>query len=172
MKKVVNLIVLMCLIFTLVTFFESIMQLMMGQKSDLNVHILNHLSYSFIGALSITLVKYANRKKFVLNILIPYIVNVPLMLLSIYITSLYMSMPDTAYRDAMFVFTVAFIIIGLIIEWKKIIFVSIVNRNNKMKQPLNHYLLCCNSFEYFIHLKYNFIKCDFSNNNSNREFVF
>lgn len=119
MKKVVNLIVLMCLIFTLVTFFESIMQLMMGQKSDLNVHILNHLSYSFIGALSITLVKYANRKKFVLNILIPYIVNVPLMLLSIYITSLYMSMPDTAYRDAMFVFTVAFIIIGLIIEWKK-----------------------------------------------------
>ena len=119
MKKVVNLIVLMCLIFTLVTFFESIMQLMMGQKSDLNVHILNHLSYSFIGALSITLVKYANRKKYVLNILIPYIVNVPLMLLSIYITSLYMSMPDTAYRDAMFVFTVAFIIIGLIIEWKK-----------------------------------------------------
>ena len=119
MKKVVNLIVLMCLIFTLVTFFESIMQLMMGQKSDLNVHILNHLSYSFIGALSITLVKYANRKKFVLNILIPYIVNVPLMLLSIYITSLYMSMPDTAYRDAMFVFTVAFIILGLIIEWKK-----------------------------------------------------
>ena len=119
MKKVVNLIVLMCLIFTLVTFFESIMQLMMGQKTDLNVHILNHLSYSFIGALSITLVKYANRKKFVLNILIPYIVNVPLMLLSIYITSLYMSMPDTAYRDAMFVFTVAFIIIGLIIEWKK-----------------------------------------------------
>ena len=119
MKKVVNLIVLMCLIFTLVTFFESIMQLMMGQKSDLNVHILNHLSYSFIGALSITLVKYANRKKFVLNILIPYIVNVTLMLLSIYITSLYMSMPDTAYRDAMFVFTVAFIIIGLIIEWKK-----------------------------------------------------
>lgn len=119
MKKVVNLIVLMCLIFTLVTFFESIMQLMMGQKSDMNVHILNHLSYSFIGALSITLVKYANRKKFVLNILIPYIVNVPLMLLSIYITSLYMSMPDTAYRDAMFVFTVAFIIIGLIIEWKK-----------------------------------------------------
>ena len=85
MKKVVNLIVLMCLIFTLVTFFESIMQLMMGQKSDLNVHILNHLSYSFIGALSITLVKYANRKKIVLNILIPYIVNVPLMLLSIYV---------------------------------------------------------------------------------------
>ena len=129
MKKVVNLIVLTCLFFTLVTFFESIIQLAIGKKSDLNVHILNRLSYSFIGSLSIILIKYAKSKNFVLNILLSYIVNAPLMLLSIYITSLYMYMPDTAYRDAMSIFTVVFFVIGMVIEWKK----NNINFNRKLK---------------------------------------
>ncbi len=118
-KKVLNLLILMSLIFTVVTFFESSIQLALGTIADKNVHILNRLSYSFIGATSITLVREINTKKIILDIFVPYLIMLPLMVLSVYITSLYMFMPDTAYRDALLFFTVIFFIVGGIIEKRK-----------------------------------------------------
>ena len=118
-KKVSELLILMCVFFTVVTFFESSLQLVFGQKMDGNVHILNRMSYTFIGALSITLIKNFNMKYSFLDVLLPYFITVPLMIISIYITSLFMYMPNTAYRDALFFFTLVFFIVGFLIVRKK-----------------------------------------------------
>ncbi len=118
-KKIFTLLILMCVIFTIVTFFESTIQLILGQQTDGNVHILNRMSYSFIGALSISLVRSINMKHSFFDILVSYIITAPLMILSVYITSLYMFMPNTAYRDALFFFTLVFFIMGFLIVRKK-----------------------------------------------------
>lgn len=118
-RKIFELLILMCVIFTVVTFFESSIQLMFGQQTDENVHILNRMSYAFIGALSISLVKNINMKHPFLDILVPYLITTPLMILSVFITSLYMFMPNTAYRDALFFFTLVFFVVGYLIVRKK-----------------------------------------------------
>ena len=118
-RKIFELLILMCVIFTVVTFFESSIQLMFGQKTDENVHILNRMSYAFIGALSISLVKNINMKHSFLDVLVPYLITTPLMFLSVFITSLHVFMPDTAYRDALFFFTLIFFIVGYLIVRKK-----------------------------------------------------
>ena len=118
-RKIFELLILMCVIFTVVTFFESSIQLMFGQKTDEYVHILNRMSYAFIGALSISLVKNINMKHSFLDVLVPYLITTPLMFLSVFITSLHMFMPDTAYRDALFFFTLIFFIVGYLIVRKK-----------------------------------------------------
>ena len=95
MKKIYNLFLLFCGIFTAVTLVSSVWQLLDGQESDTNAHILIRGIFTLVGVWFYALFKY-------IKILTQYIVSVAFIFIVVWGIGFFGELSKNAYRDAFF----------------------------------------------------------------------
>ncbi|SFU42812.1 hypothetical protein SAMN04487886_102519 [Clostridium sp. DSM 8431] len=102
MKKIYNLFLLFCGIFTAVTLVSSVWQLLDGQESDTNAHILIRGIFTLVGVGFYALFKYINIKNKYIKILTQYIVSVAFIFIVVWGIGFFGELSKNAYRDAFF----------------------------------------------------------------------
>ncbi len=114
--------IIFSIIFTFTTLTSSIIQLIQGQPTDTNAHILMRGGFVFIATITMILFFFYPLKHKVLKYFVPYAIAQTLVFVLVFITGLTTSLHPNAYRDAFFNFTgVALIVITVlvIIDYKK-----------------------------------------------------
>ncbi|SFU34735.1 hypothetical protein SAMN04487886_101032 [Clostridium sp. DSM 8431] len=100
MKKIYNLFLLFCMIFTAVTLVSSIWQLVKGCENDTNAHILIRAIFTLVGVGCFGVFKYLNIKNKYMKISIQYIVSVLFIFLIVWGIGFFGELSKYAYRDA------------------------------------------------------------------------
>ncbi len=102
MKKIYNLFLLFCMIFTAVTLVSSGWQLVRGCENDTNSHILIRAIFTLVGVGFFGVFKYLNIKNKYIKILIQYIVSVVFIFVIVWGIGFFGELSKYAYRDAFF----------------------------------------------------------------------
>ena len=102
MKKIYNLFLLFCGIFTAVTLVSSVWQLLAGQESDTNAHILIRGIFILVGVGFYALFKYINIKNKYIKILTQYIISIAFIFIVVWGIGFFGELSKNAYRDAFF----------------------------------------------------------------------
>ncbi len=110
---------LYCVIFTVATLADNILQLSQGQISDSNYHIMNRAVVVLIAVITITLFdKFRLKNKF-LSHLISYVVSMTTVFIYVWFTSFFEPLSPGAYTDIFITFTLLTILISTAIEFKE-----------------------------------------------------
>ena len=100
MKKMINLFFMFTVIFTIVTLFSSIWQLLNGQPSDTNAHILIRSIFTIVGVGFYGIFKNLNIKNLWVRLFIQYITSILFIFIVVWGIGFFCELSKTAYRDA------------------------------------------------------------------------
>jgi hypothetical protein len=104
-----------CVVFSVTTLFSSILQLMTGQTSDTNFHIVNRGVIVFIAVLTIMLFSEMKFRFRALNCLVPYAISMGVVFLYVWLTGFVEPLHPNAFRDVFFNFTGVAVVIAVVI---------------------------------------------------------
>ncbi len=117
-KKIINMLNVYCIIFTVVTILSSVRQLFQGIPKDDNLHIINRSVVVFIGVLVLFLITKLDLKNKILNTVVPYVISMSMVFFYVWLTSFWDDLHPNAYRDIFFNFTGLFVLMAVIVEIK------------------------------------------------------
>ncbi|MBU9711901.1 DUF6608 family protein [Evansella tamaricis] len=120
---------LFCIIFAMTTLVSSPLQLLNGQTTDTNFHILNRAVIVFIAVITILLFLKIKLKSKVLTYFVPYVISMVIVFFYVWLTGFFVSLHPDAYRDIFFNFTgvtICVVVVLLLIDRTK-------NKKRKMK---------------------------------------
>lgn len=100
MKKMINLFFMFTVIFTIVTLFSSIWQLLNGQTSDTNAHILIRSVFTLVGVGFYGIFKNLNIKNSWVRLFIQYITSILFIFIVVWGIGFFGELSKAAYRDA------------------------------------------------------------------------
>ena len=105
---------MLCLIFTVMTVFSSILQLIQGRETDTNLHILMRFVISVIAVLFWATFSSIKSKNVFLTTFIQYALSMSLIFALLYISGFFVELADSAYRDIFLNYSIPFLIISTI----------------------------------------------------------
>jgi hypothetical protein len=109
-----------CVIFSIATLASSVIQLLQGQASDTNLHILNRAALCVIGTLMVTLTALLPFGSPVLRHAIAYAISMALVFLYVWNLGHFEELHPNAYRDIFLNFTIVFAAVSVAIGlWKR-----------------------------------------------------
>lgn len=110
---------LYCVIFTVATLADNILQLSQGQISDSNYHIMNRAVVVLIAVITITLFDKFRLKNKLVSHLISYAISMMTVFIYVWFTSFFEPLSPGAYTDIFITFTLLTILISAVIEFKE-----------------------------------------------------
>lgn len=128
-KTLFQSVLIFSVLYTLITIFSSVLQLMQGQETDTNTHLLNRAKITAIGVITLQLILHLNFKWKPLNIILPYCISMGLVFLYVFYTSFFEELHPNAYRDIFLNYTVIFIVVTAAIT----LYTALKHRKNKNK---------------------------------------
>ncbi|MGL4763049.1 MAG: DUF6608 family protein [Sarcina sp.] len=105
---------MLCLIFTVITVFSSILQLVQGRETDTNLHILMRFVISIIAVLFWATFSLIKSKNAILTLSIQYALSMGLIFALLYISGFFVELADSAYKDIFINYSIPFLIISTI----------------------------------------------------------
>ena len=118
------------MIYAVTTILSSSLQLMQGQPTDTNFHILNRAAIVLIAVITITLFDKVRLKNPVLSYLVPYALSMAVVFFYVWLTGFVEPLHPDAYRDIFLNFTAVAACVMLVIfardRWQ-------ANRNRSLK---------------------------------------
>lgn len=128
MKKISNLFLLFTIIFTLITLISSIYQLLSGQTTDTNAHILIRALFTLVGVGFFGLFSNIDIKNTYIKITIQYIVSILFIFIIVWGIGFFGELSKTAYRDAFLNWSFIFLSVVVV----KSIITKIRNKKNQI----------------------------------------
>ncbi len=120
---------LFCVLFSVTTLVSSTLQLLRGQMTDTNTHIIDRAAVILIAVITITLFDKLRFKSTVLSHVVAYILSMSTVFVYVWIRGFFEELHPNAYRDIFLNFTIITIIFSIII--------TLINRikiKNKLKE--------------------------------------
>ncbi|MHC1681838.1 MAG: DUF6608 family protein [Clostridiaceae bacterium] len=100
MKKTLNLFMFFTVLFTLITTISSTYQLLSGQTTDTNAHILIRALFTFVGVGFYGLFSNIDIKNTFIKLAVQYIVSILFIFIIVWGIGFFGELSKTAYRDA------------------------------------------------------------------------
>ena len=100
MKKARKLFILFTEIFTLITLSSSIYQLLSGQATDTNAHILIRGLFTFVGVAVYGMFTYINIKNIYIKFTVQYTISIIFIFIIVWGIGFFGELSKNAYRDA------------------------------------------------------------------------
>lgn len=111
-----KIILMFCTIFTIVTLFSCIINLILGYETDTYVHIIDRAVLTLLGSAVIIMVLELKLKNGILNFLLPYVIFIVMAMLYTFITSFFEELHPDAYRDVFLNDTIAYIVVYICLK--------------------------------------------------------
>ncbi len=105
-----------CSIFTVVTVFSCIINIMLGCETDTYVHIIDRAVLTLLGSIVIICALELKLKNGILNFVLPYVIFISLAMLYIFITGFFRRLHPNAYRDVFLNDTIAYVVVYLCLK--------------------------------------------------------
>ena len=121
--------ILFCVLFSATTLVSSTLQLLRGQMTDTNTHIINRAAVVLIAVITITLFDKLRFKSTVLSHVVAYIFSMSTVFLYVWIMGFFEELHPNAYRDIFLNFTVITIIFSTITT-----LIDSIKIKNKLKE--------------------------------------
>lgn len=102
-------------IYAVATIVSSALQLLQGQPTDTNFHILNRAAVVLIAVITILLFDGIRLKSQVLSYLVPYLISLGIVFFYVWLTGFIEPLHPNAYRDIFLNFTAVAICVMLVI---------------------------------------------------------
>ena len=111
MKKTLKLFILFTAIFTVITLISSTYQLLSGQNTDTNAHILIRGLFTFVGVGVYGMFSYINIKNIYIKIIFQYTVSIIFIFIIVWGIGFFGELSKTAYRDAFYNWSLIFLFV-------------------------------------------------------------
>lgn len=102
MKKILKLFILFTAIFALITLISSTYQLLSGQTTDTNAHILIRGLFTFVGVGVYGMFSYINIKNIYIKIILQYTISIIFIFIIVWGIGFFGELSEMAYRDAFY----------------------------------------------------------------------
>lgn len=105
-----------CVLFTLITLFSCLINVLQGFTIDTYFHQLVRFVLCFIGVGSLIIFDWFNNRSPYLAMAVHYVVTMTLVFIFVWLTHFFEPLATHAYRDVFFNFTGVYIILAIVIE--------------------------------------------------------
>ncbi len=110
---------LYCVLFTVATLIDNILQLCRGQVADSNYHIMNRAVVILIAVITITIFDKLRLRNKILSHIVAYVISMLVVFAYVWFTSFFDPLSPDAYQGILIIYTAFAIIVVAIIEIKK-----------------------------------------------------
>lgn len=114
-KEILKTFIAWCLIYAAITIISSAWQLISGQETDTNIHILFRGLVVFIPLIFIQAFRLIQSKSIIVSVIIHYCITMGLVFLGVWCIGFFAELSIHAYRDIFINYTGVYVIVAAII---------------------------------------------------------